>query len=168
MGGYGSGSHTYNKRLVEYGNKICVNSITRNNYFKEFIKKEILYFTGNIGPVNYEVFKNEGDCIVNFEYDLKDSITNEIFPVQYSIKLIPLERYKRGEVYLFECPLCRKNRGFKLYNSGSNYFACRECLNLNYQSTRESRMFDKLYRQVMKERGCSMKKAKKFLLKQII
>jgi len=65
----------------------------------------------------------------------------------------------------FECPLCRNYRGFKLYSSGSNYFACRKCLKLNYQSSKDSRKFDRMFLMLAEDTGFSVKMVKGSLKK---
>ena len=106
----------------------------------------------------YFMFKCIRDNIfLNLQYSHTNCFTGEKTSMNYDIKLITLNRSNRGNIYLFECPQCKTYRGFKLYNAGSTYFACRECLKLNYRSSKESGKYDSICKWFGNELGESPK-----------
>lgn len=174
MGGYGSGSHHYNKNTVEDGKILSIRTITGSNDFKNVIKGNLKFCVGwvrwtnsysgeSTGSISYYIKKENGHLVLNLVYTITSNKSRETTSMNYDVNLIELNRFKRGKIYLFECPLCRKYRGFKLYNSGSDYFACRKCLKLNYQSSKDSRKFDRLFLMLANNTGYSVKMVKESL-----
>ena len=64
-----------------------------------------------------------------------------------------------GERWWFRCPLVVNGRAcmrrcFKLYlPPGADYYGCRECYDLTYQSAQEAHQFDSLYRTIADQSG---------------
>lgn len=179
MGGYGSGSRINCKNTVEDGKKLSISTIAGSDDFKNVIEGNLKYSVAWVkwidsnsgesnGSISYFIKKENSDLVLNLVYTHTSNWSGESNSMNYDVKLIELHRFKRGKVYLFECPLCRKYRGFKLYSSGSKYFACRKCLKLNYQSSKDSRKFDGMFSMLAKDTGFSVKIVKESLRRFLV
>ena len=174
MGGIGSGSHEHNKNAVEDGKILNISAIVSSKAFKETVNGNIKDFRGtlnwtckesgnDLGSIRFYIKSCEGSIFLNLIYNYSNNFYEQEIFMNYDIKLISLNRTNRGSVYLFECPLCKNYKGFKLYNSGSKYFACRKCLDLNYLSSKNSTKFNFLSTSLGNELGLSPKFVKKSL-----
>jgi len=172
MGGYGSGSHHYNKNAVEDGNVLRVTYFTRIDAFSKLISGGISGFSSvikmrekslfdGIETIKYYIGINDNNVIMNIDFTRHSRSLNKTITTEYTINIIPFYRHKRGVIYYFECPKCREYLGLKLYNSGSNYFACRKCLKLNYQSSKDSGKYKKLYAHFADKTGFSIEEVRR-------
>ena len=122
--------------LKKYGyfNGRCLGGITWSNSAGEK--------TASIG---ISVSTWDGDY-VRFEYTTTNSHTGEKTKYDYEAQLTTTPCNYGGVRYWFICPLSRNGvacgrRVSKLYLvPGSNYFGCRHCYNLSYESRNESRL----------------------------
>lgn len=90
--------------------------------------------------------------------------------MEYGIDLETTSCNFGGERWWFRCPLVRgdspdgepcKRRCFKLYNPpGADYFGCRECYDLTYESAQTAHEFDALYAAIGDEMGVPMERVK--------
>jgi len=155
MGGFGSGSHKQNKDAVEDGEIFDLSAFAKIPEFKERVIKKSKSLSGKynwtdkvtgeeLGSIYFTFKCIRENIFLNLQYNHTNYFTGEKTSMNYDIRLTSLNRSNRGIVYLLECPLCKSHRGFKLYNSGSKYFACRDCLKLNYRSSKDSRKFDRI------------------------
>jgi len=98
--------------------------------------------TSSIGIV---VSTFEGEKYVRFYYTVTSQSSGEKTGYDYKVTLTTTPCNLGGVRYWFICPLSRKGvycgrRVAKLYKApGGNYFGCRHCNNLSYESRNESR-----------------------------
>jgi len=125
-----------------------------------------------------------GEPYIKVNYTITDRSTGEKTDYDYKISLTTTPCHFGGVRYWFICPLsvngvyCGRRTGTLYLASGGNYFGCRHCYNLSYESRNELRfarpggMFyplkldgqiEKLYRQIKRwtYNGKPTKKARK-------
>jgi hypothetical protein len=99
--------------------------------------------TSSIGIV---VSTFEGEKYVRFYYTVTDRSSGEKADYDYKVALTTTPCNFGGVRYWFICPLSRNGvycgrRVGKLYKApGGDYFGCRHCYNLSYESRNESRL----------------------------
>ena len=87
----------------------------------------------------------EGEKYVRFYYTLTNRSSGEKTDYDYKVALTTTRCNFGGVRYWFICPLSRNGvycgrRVAKLYKApGANYFGCRHCYNLSYESRNEPR-----------------------------
>ncbi len=88
----------------------------------------------------------EDEPYVKVNYTVTDRSTGEETDYDYRINLTTTSCYFGGVRYWFICPLsvngvyCGRRTGTLYLASGGNYFGCRHCYNLSYESRNESRL----------------------------
>ena len=88
----------------------------------------------------------EGEPYVKVNYTITDRNTDEKTDYDYKISLTATSCYFGGVRYWFICPLsvngvyCGRRTGTLYLASGGNYFGCRHCYDLSYESRNESRL----------------------------
>lgn len=88
----------------------------------------------------------EGESFVRFYYTATDRNTGEKTEYDYKVRLTTTPCNYGGVRYWFICPLSRNGvycgrRVAKLYLApGANYFGCRHCYDLSYESRNETRI----------------------------
>lgn len=96
--------------------------------------------------------------ITRSQYGGEDELTE----VDYGIDLETTPCNFGGERWWFRCPLVKngtpcERRCFKLYcPPGGDYFGCRECYDLTYQSAQTAHEFDTLYSSIADEMDMPM------------
>lgn len=99
--------------------------------------------TGSIG-IMVDTLDNDG--YVKFNYTVTDRNTEEKTDYDYKVQLTTTPCNFGGVRYWFICPLSKNGvycgrRVAKLYCApGANYYGCRYCYNLSYESRNESRL----------------------------
>ena len=92
------------------------------------------------------------DNYVRLYYTQTDSSTKEKTELDYKIELAATPCNFGGKRYWFICPLvidkkpCKRRVAMLYLPPGRQYFGCRHCYNLPYESCRESHKRDRLYR----------------------
>jgi len=87
----------------------------------------------------------EDEPYVKVNYTITDRTTGEKTKYDYKISLTSTPCHFGGVRYWFICPLsvngvyCGRRTGTLYIASGGNYFGCRHCYNLSYQSRNEPR-----------------------------
>lgn len=88
----------------------------------------------------------EGDSFVRFYYTVTKRSTGEKIECDYKVRLTTTPCNLGGVRYWFICPLSRNGvycgrRVAKLYCApGANYYGCRHCYDLSYESRNECRL----------------------------
>lgn len=129
MGGYGSG------RYQSYGAKRTVEKCLTLDIFQLRREGWLDLDAGRQGLISSHVsFTIEPDAI-RLQYRMARTLTD--IDMDYSIALISTTPNYGGQRPWFLCPHCDRRCG-KLYLApGRQYFLCRRCADLTYQSTRE-------------------------------
>ena len=130
------------------------------------------------------ILVNTGELYVKVNYTVTDRNTGDRTDYDYRISLTTTPCHFGGVRYWFICPLikngvyCGRRTGTLYLASGGNYFGCRHCYDLSYESRNESRLgrfgsigyplvaerkIDELYSQIKRWRwrGKPTKKARK-------
>lgn len=113
-----------------------LSDLDKNHQFK---KREISWGdNGCRGSIGYEAYiYGEIESYVRLFYTQTDRDTGGKEDFDYKITLISTPCYFGGLRYWFQCPLCSQRSGV-IYKNG-DYFTCRDCANLTYESRRENR-----------------------------
>ncbi len=103
-------------------------------------------FGEKTGSISINVSTLDEPCYVRFYYTVTDRHSEEKTDYDYKVRLTTTPCNYGGVRYWFICPLsingvyCGR-RVAKLYKApGANYFGCRHCYNLSYESRNESRL----------------------------
>lgn len=126
----------------------------------KFFKRHLYFYRGGIGSMRWKNFINSGsDCVwfsvsmldgdehIRFKYSRIDRFTKKQSDLDYAVKLTPTRCFFGGWRWWFRCPLetedgiCNRRVGV-LYLGGGDYFGCRHCYQLTYESSQDSHRFD--------------------------
>ncbi len=146
------------RKTVEECKSIDIFSFGRRDLFCGFVRQTIQW-RNNFGEITSSIGVNVStdeekpeDNYVRLYYTQTDSSSNKKRELDYKIELVTTPCNFGGKRYWFICPLvidkkpCQR-RVAKLYlPSGRQYFGCRHCYNLTYESCRESHKRERLYR----------------------
>ena len=93
--------------------------------------------------VYFFISTNWGDEHIRFSYTLTDEKTKEEFDFDYRVRLESTPCNWGGKRWWFLCPLAAEGRACGrrvgvLYLGGQQYFGCRHCYNLTYQTCQDS------------------------------
>jgi hypothetical protein len=148
MGGIGSGRWHYGfgKDAVEDGLSFSIYDVIGK---KGFYSRSIsLHWSRNGNPTSsmaVEIFRSEDQGFIELKYVMQGESVCERIPVIAT-------RQPFGNLrYWMLCPILRhgepcSRRCYKLYSGpGQKYFGCRKCMNLTYQSSKDSHKYDRLY-----------------------
>ncbi len=131
--------------------KISVGFLKEHGYFKSWKPAGVITWTRNNwgeenkSSVGIEVSIKEGEKYLRIYYTQTDLETQEKKDFDYKIPLTTTPCRYGGVRYWFVCP-CYKNgvycgkRVAKLYKNG-DYFACRHCYNLTYESRNQNGIY---------------------------
>ena len=151
MGGYGSGPSGSKKSTVEDSLVLAIGP-----YFERQSPK--------LWSGTSRWLRNE-QVVSSLEFQFELSADGLVMTLHYSVQgeavRLPIMIQKSvtpfgGARHWFTCPLRRNGiaclrRCHKLYAApGSKYFGCRHCMNLTYQSCRESHQFERMFGQLSK------------------
>jgi len=102
--------------------------------------------SGHKNSIGITVDIEEAEPYVKVNYAVTDRNTDEKTDYDYKISLTTTPCHFGGVRYWFICPLsrngvsCGRRTGTLYLASGGNYFGCRHCYNLSYESRNESRL----------------------------
>jgi hypothetical protein len=154
MGGYGSTRWAWHntKTQVEDCRKMTI--ISFKPYLCPGYLGSISWKRGNreTGSISYQVIGGQSPESIRLLYTVTDLRTGEKTDCDYSIQLQTTPLPWGGVRYWFTCPLvrdnwpCQRRVGALYLPPGAQYFGCRHCYNLTYQSAQEKGEFDGLYR----------------------
>ena len=151
MGGYGSGGGGYAlKNSVEDGLRLDLNLIVKtrgirphSSVLRWYINEE------SIGSIGYDISFRDGLPVLKLEYRWQDTES-----VTERICLVSTPQPYGNERYWMLCPIlvhgspCNR-RCYKFYKPpGQKYFGCRTCMNLTYQSCKDSHKMDGYYARI--------------------
>lgn len=140
------GRWSYSNRTEADGlKKIEVSFLNKSGYFDTGSKYGTIKFSKNgtpTGSISIQSFISDTDQYIKFNYIQTDNQTGEKKEFDYKIPLTTSLCYFGGKRYWFICPCYTNNfycgrRVGTLYKNG-NYFACRHCYNLTYNSRKLS------------------------------
>lgn len=116
-----------------------------------YLKKDSYKYGGIIwsingektGKINFSVCLDKRGDSISFNYKTRERGEKEWKDMNYEFNLLKTSCYFGGYRYWFECGLCKQNiycgrRVGILYQIG-NYFGCRHCANLSYDSCNTSK-----------------------------
>ena len=139
------------KDTVEDCKTVSISFLKKNGYLSEpCCKSGAIYWTNTMGErtgsIDIAVSTLDKVGYIRFKYTVTDRRTQEKRDYDYKIALTTTPCNFGGARYWFVCML-KKNGGYcgrrvgKLYLApGANYFGCRHCYNLSYQSRNECRL----------------------------
>ncbi len=146
MGGY----HWDKKDTVEDCRSVSIAFLNKHGYFSE-----PCYGSGTISwknclgeetsSIGIAVSTLGNENYVRFQYTTTDRNTGEETKYDYKVQLTTTDCNFGGVRYWFICPFSKNGiycgrRVAKLYKSpGANYFGCRHCYDLSYESRNEPR-----------------------------
>lgn len=159
------GRWSYSNRLaVEDCKSISTKFLNRHNYFDGGLRSGGMNWSRNgeeTGSIRFVVSTVEREEYLRFLYTQTDNSTGEKTELDYKVRLASTPCNFGGRRWWFICPLvvhgypCSRRVG-ALYLGGGQYFGCRHCYDLTYQSSQDSHKFDSLFRRI----GITPKQAK--------
>ena len=160
MGGSGSGGGGYaGKKAVEDGFTLNINLITKKEQggIRPRISKLSWLRDGKrIGSIGYEFMHRNGMTFLVLNYRTGGESVQEI------IQVVSTPQPYGNQRYWMLCPVSLNGGGrcnrrcYKMYcPPGKRGFGCRMCMNLTYQSCKDSHKFDGLFASVASDLGIS-------------
>ncbi|MHC4463997.1 MAG: hypothetical protein ACYS30_21575 [Planctomycetota bacterium] len=137
------------KDTVEDCRSVSISFLRKHDYFCGCRSGGIVWknsFGEETSSISVTVSTMDGDNYVRFQYTTTNHNTGEKTNYDYKVQLTTTPCNFGGVRYWFICPLSRKGvycgrRVAKLYKApGANYFGCRHCYDLSYESRNESRL----------------------------
>jgi len=146
------GRYYYDKKdTVEDCRSVSISFLKKHGYLSEpcSMSGSIVwknYYGEETSSISIAVSTMYDDNYVRFQYTTTNRNTGEKTEYDYKVQLTTTPCNFGGVRYWFICPLSKKGvycgrRVAKLYKApGANYFGCRHCYNLSYESRNESRL----------------------------
>jgi len=146
------GRYYYDKKdTVEDCRSISISFLRKHGYFSEpcSMSGSIVWkncYGEQTSSIGVAVSTMYGDNYVRFQYTTTDRNTGEKTDYDYKVQLTTTPCNFGGVRYWFICPLSKNGvycgrRVAKLYKApGAEYFGCRHCFDLSYESRNESRL----------------------------
>ena len=137
------------KDTVEDCRSVSISFLKKHDYFCGCRSGGIAWkncFGEETSSIGILVSTMYGDNYVRFQYTTTDRNTEEKTKYDYKVQLTTTPCNYGGVRYWFICPLSRNGvycgrRVAKLYKApGADYFGCRHCFDLSYESRNESRL----------------------------
>ena len=148
----GRWSHS-DRQTVEECKEITVKFLNEHHFFAGGVRSGGMKWTRNgeqTGSINFVVSTAEGDEFIRFQYTLTDRHSGEKTELDYKARLDSTPCHFGGRRWWFICPLVVSGRACNrlvgaLYLGDGNYFGCRHCYDLTYESSKESHKFDSMF-----------------------
>jgi hypothetical protein len=169
MGGSGSGrwgrSKSNAKPLVEDCRVLDIGFLVREGMVRpDYYRRSGLSWSRNgekVGSIGYEVDTREDNGTLRLIYNVGREGQEKVAQ-DYTVALETTRIVSGGERWWFRCsarrnggPKCCRRVG-KLYLPPSGrVFACRHCYDLAYSSSRTSRKWDRVYKEIAADTGLS-------------
>ena len=153
------------RRTVEECKDITVKFLNEHHFLDGGARWGGMKWTRNgeeTGNINVVVSTTAGNENIRFQYTVTDRDSGEKSDFDYKARLDWTPCHFGGRGWWFICPLvvrgqaCNRRVG-ALYLGDGNYFGCRHCHDLTYESSKECHRFDRLFRRM----GISPKEAKR-------
>ncbi|MFC1794914.1 hypothetical protein ACFL3Q_15165 [Planctomycetota bacterium] len=136
------------KDTVEDCRSVSISFLRKHDYFCGYRSGGIAWKNGfgeETSSIGIVVSTMDSDDYVRFQYTTTDRNTGEKTDYDYKVQLTTTPCNLGGVRYWFICPLSKNGvycgrRVAKLYCAPSaNYYGCRHCYNLSYESRNETR-----------------------------
>lgn len=151
---------------VEDHYSVSTKFLNKHGYFKGYQCGNV-FWTNSFGErtASIGVYVSVGGWQgeIRFQYNFTDRLSDKKTQYDYMVRLVATPCRYGGKRWWFICPLinggvnCQRRVGV-LY-LGGRYFGCRKCLNLVYQSSKDSHKFDRMFMSM----GIDSKIGNKFL-----
>jgi len=137
------------KDTVEDCRSVSLSFLKKGDYFCGYRSGRIVWkncYGEETSSISVAVSTMYSDNYVRFQYTTTDRNTGEKTEYDYKVRLSTTPCNFGGVRYWFICPLSKNSvycgrRAAKLYKApGANYFGCRHCYDLSYESRNESRL----------------------------
>ncbi len=139
------------KDTVEDCRSVSIAFLNKHGYFSEpcYMSGTISWTNGydeQTASISIAVSTLDGENHIRFQYTTTDHDSGEKTKYDYKVQLTTTPCNFGGIRYWFICPLSKNGvycgrRVAKLYKApGANYFGCRHCYDLSYESRNESRL----------------------------
>lgn len=179
------------KDTVEDCRSVSISFLKKHDYFCGFRSGSIVWknrYDEQTSSIGVSVYTLDEDKYIRFYYTITKRNTDEKIECDYKVQLTTTLCNYGGVRYWFICPLnkngiyCGRRVGVLYQPPGENYYGCRHCYNLSYDSRNEphlarpggigypikaERLYNELYEKIKRWtwRGKPTKKAQK--LKQL-
>jgi hypothetical protein len=154
MGGHGSTRWSWHskKTSVEECRRLTIFGFRQ--YLRPGYAGSIRWKRGDqmTGAISYQVIGYEAPEALRLTYNITARVSGETSDYDYMVQLETTPLPWGGVRYWFTCPLvidgwpCPRRVGVLYLPPGGQYFGCRHCYNLTYQSAQEKGKFDGLYK----------------------
>jgi len=143
------GRHYWAKKdTVEDCRSISVSFLKQHGFFCGHKYGSVTWSRGEreIASIGVTVSVMDDEGYVKFRYTTTDRSSGEQTEFDYKVSLTTTPCHFGGERYWFICPLttngsyCGRRVGTLYKAPGANYYGCRHCYNLSYESRNESRL----------------------------
>ena len=137
------------KDTVEDCRSVSISFLRKHDYFCGYRSGRIVWkncYGEETSSISVTVSTMDDDNYVRFQYTTTDRNTGEKTEYDYKVRLTTSPCNFGGVRYWFICSLSKNGvycgrRVGKLYKApGANYFGCRHCYNLSYESRNEPRL----------------------------
>lgn len=136
------------KHTVEDCKSISMSFLRKNGYFDSPWLQGIVWTNrlgGETASMTVSVHTSENENYIRLMYTMTDRNTGKETPFDYKVELVTTPCHLGGVRWWFICPLTRNGaycgrRVAKLYRAPrTDYYGCRHCYNLSYESRNEPR-----------------------------
>ena len=138
------------KDTVEDCRSVSISFLKKHDYLSEpCCKSGIIFWKNWLGEqtssIGIMVSTLYGDNYVRFQYTITKWSTGEKIKCDYKVQLTTTPCHFGGIRYWFICPLnkngvnCGRRVGVLFCAPGANYYGCRHCFDLTYESRNEPR-----------------------------
>jgi hypothetical protein len=140
--------HLDKKRTVEDCKSISMPFLRRNGYFDSPYAQSIVwknYFGEAIAGMTVSVHTSGVEGYVRLMYTMTDRDTGKETRFDYQVQLVTTPCHLGGVRWWFICPLsnngvhCGRRVGILYRAPRADYYGCRHCYDLSYESRNESR-----------------------------
>lgn len=153
MGGSGSTRWAWHSKKVTVEECMRFSIFSLKSYLRPGYVGTMRWLRGEqvTGSINYRVRGGDSPEKIQLTYTITERLTGELINYDYPVQLQTTPLPWGGVRYWFTCPLvldgcpCRRRVGVLYLPPGAEYFGCRHCQNLTYQSAQEKGQFDGLY-----------------------
>jgi hypothetical protein len=139
------------KDTVEDCRSVSISFLKKHDYFSSYgYTSGVITWThgwsGNKNSIGIGVFVDEYEKYARFYYTVTDRNSGEKTDYDYKVQLTTTSCNYGGVRYWFICPLyrsgvyCGRRIGTLYCPPGANYYGCRHCYNLSYESRNEPRL----------------------------
>ena len=136
------------KRTVEDCKSISMTFLRKNGYFDSPWPQSIIW-TNRLGKetasMTVRVHVSEGPSYIRLMYTMTDRNTGKETPFDYRVQLVTTPCHLGGVRWWFICPLsrngvpCGRRVGILYRPPRADYYGCRHCYDLSYESRNGSR-----------------------------